>query len=179
MTQVTTAISLDWLPPEPLNMIVKAIDKCDLPALRLTCKTMNTVVFPTFGKACFEVCEHILSLHSLHRLVEITAHASLGAFVRTVSLDTYRFTEEGLDDLEHNLRVVKKKYPTKNMGKRYEMQKDALEFSRRDQITTYKRNLREQQLLGEGEGSRLLGKAFGNLKHTGHALTIDSQRLQS
>lgn len=172
MAQATAYISLDSLPIELLDMIVQATDRHELPALRFTCKTMNTVAFPVFGKAYFEVCEHILSLHSLQGLVQISAHGTLGAFVRTIRLGSFRFTEEGLHDLERRLVIVEKNYPTKELDATIQQ---ALDQSRMNQVLVYRRNIHEQNFLLEfplSVGQKLLEKALANLKRFGHVITI-------
>ncbi|KEQ86408.1 hypothetical protein M438DRAFT_242763, partial [Aureobasidium pullulans EXF-150] len=72
------------MPNEVLSMIVDHAGPQAFPALRLTNKHLRAIANKPFAILNFSERKHVQSLHSMEALVEITAHAFFGIFVKKV-----------------------------------------------------------------------------------------------
>ncbi|TIA25276.1 hypothetical protein D6C81_01885 [Aureobasidium pullulans] len=78
------------MPNEVLSMIVDHAGPQAFPALRLTNKHLRAIANKPFAILNFSERKHVQSLHSMEALVEITAHAFFGIFVKKVIVSAFR-----------------------------------------------------------------------------------------
>ncbi|TIA49413.1 hypothetical protein D6C77_09577 [Aureobasidium pullulans] len=78
------------MPNEVLSMIVDHAGPQAFPALRLTNKHLRAIANKPFAILHFSERKHVQSLHSMEALVEITAHAFFGIFVKKVIVSAFR-----------------------------------------------------------------------------------------
>ncbi|THZ17052.1 hypothetical protein D6C89_08974 [Aureobasidium pullulans] len=78
------------MPNEVLSMIVDHAGPQAFPALRLTNKHLRAIANKPFAVLNFSERKHVQSLHSMEALVEITAHAFFGIFVKKVIVSAFR-----------------------------------------------------------------------------------------
>lgn len=128
--------SLTALPLEMLTMIASHLSTPDLGALRLSCRTIEQLLFDNFAKEFFSKKQFMLSYPSLQALVNISKHSGLCKYLRHVIISTETYC---LTDL-HNL------------------------MPDTDFFRCYVRGYHEQcQLTTTGIDCDMLSEAFGNL----------------
>jgi hypothetical protein len=64
------------LPREVMTPLAIKLESEDILNLRLTCKDVNSKPFFQFLRCYFKIRYHMLDRHSLHNLLEVTAHTS-------------------------------------------------------------------------------------------------------
>lgn len=82
-------LALQSLPAEILQIITSASDTADFLTMRLICNEIADKMHNHFGVTFFQHCRHIVSMESLQALIDISAHKTLGPFVRIVELGTH------------------------------------------------------------------------------------------
>lgn len=86
--------ALTDLPGEVITLLVIELETEDFLNLRLTCKDLNSKSFPQFLGCYFKIRYHMLDRHSLHNLLEVSAHPVFGPSLHTLEICVDHLTED-------------------------------------------------------------------------------------
>ncbi|CAG8901554.1 unnamed protein product [Penicillium egyptiacum] len=107
---------IDHLSPEIIPMIARYLESRDFFNLRLGSLYLRDSTFALFLKLYFRTRTHMLSRHSLMKLLDISHHPILGPSIRSVVITTNHLTPDGLSDepylptwMERNVYPIDKK----------------------------------------------------------------------
>ena len=82
------------LPVEVVTLLAIDLETDDFFNLRLTCKDLNSKSFSQFLGCYFKIRYHMLDRHSLHNLLEISAHPIFGPALQTLEICVDHLTED-------------------------------------------------------------------------------------